>query len=377
VEKTIRERYKKQYGDTKDEKGGSRIGLHGGEALILSKPLIERFLKLSFELSGRSSIQTNGYMIDDDIIEMFKKYKTGVGISIDGPWPCNEYRGVGSAEERKKQTAQILKNIDRLKREGVGVSVIAVIHKKNALGDRREILKNWVMELNNKRISGRLNPCCCGKEDIDLTPEEAADFYSDMFHFLLRNGIGGWSPWKDMINSLLQKSPVVCVFKQCDPYSTPSCIPIFNDGGEGVCLRLYTDGKIYLRDERRTELRSNVLRQTDCKDCTWWSHCYGGCIGLSKDFDWRNKDRFCLMYKTVFESIVNALKALQIKKPPQKTPPPTETTKEGPHTDGIEHIDGDNRHLDSKIDGGTEDPHQDHTDGIEHLDGDNRHLDGD
>jgi hypothetical protein len=83
------------------------------------------------------------------------------------------------------------------------------------------------------------------------------------------------------------------------------------------------------------------------------------------------------MYKTVFESIVNALKALQIKKPPQKTPPPTETTKEGPHTDGIEHIDGDNRHLDSKIDGGTEDPHQDHTDGIEHLDGDNRHLDGD
>jgi radical SAM protein with 4Fe4S-binding SPASM domain len=304
---------------------------------------------------------------------MFKKYKTGVGISIDGR---NEFRGTGTIEERKKQTAKILNTINLLREEDVSTSVITVIHKKNALGDRREILKNWILELNNKKIGGRMNPCCCGKEDIDLTPEESADFYSDMFYFLLRNGVGGWSPWKDMINSRLQREPVVCVFKPCDPYSTPSCTPVFDDGGYGVCLRLYTDGKIYQRSDKRTDLRTSVLRQTDCKGCPWWKNCYGGCVGLSIDFDWRNKDRFCLMYKTIFKNIENVLKSLQIK--PKKKPERIEKAQSRgeDHTDGIEHIDGESRHLDSDIDQLWEDfSPNDHQDGIEHIDGDTRYLD--
>jgi len=383
VEKTVRELYKERYGDKKDEKGGARIGLHGGEALFMTKENIEGFLKLSHELSGRSSIQTNAYLIDDDIIEMFKKYKTGVGISIDGPWPCNELRGIGTKEERKKQTEIVLRNIDRLQKEGINVSIIAVIHKKNALGDRREIMKNWIVELNNRKISGRFNPCCCDNKDIDLTPEEAADFYSDMFYFLLRNGISGWSPWKDMTNSLLRRESVVCVFKECDPYHTPSCIPVFEDGSYGVCLRIYSDGKTYLRSNRKTNLRTTVLSQTDCKDCPWWTNCYGGCLGLGKDFDWRNKDRFCLMYKTIFGNIANALKALRIEPKKTESGQPKKRTRPrvGGHPDGFTYTDGDTRYTDSDMkflwedDPQRDDDHLDHQDGIEHLDGGRRYLD--
>lgn len=379
IEKTIREQFAKAHKGKKEDIRGTPIGLHGGEPLFMGKEFVERFLALCFELTGKSAIQTNGYLIDDDYVEMFKKYKTGVGISIDGPWPCNELRGTGTLEERKTQTEKILRIIDRLKEAEVRVSLIAVIHKKNALGDRREIMKNWIVELSNKKIGGRFNPCCCGDEDIDLTPEESADFYSDMFYFMLRSGVGGWSPWKDMINSLLQREPVVCVYKSCDPYFTPSCTPVLGDGSCGVCLRLYTDGKTYLRDEYKTDIRDNVLLQTGCKDCRWWKNCYGGCIGLSIDFDWRNKDRYCLMYKTVFENIVNALKCLQIK-PPKKTEKEKSRPSGGGHWDGFEHIDGDERHLDSNTGHVWEDDPRSkvggHWDGVEHLDGENRHLDG-
>ena len=132
----------------------STICLHGGEPTTLPKDKIERILKKGFEIAGKTSIQTNGYLIDDDHIELFKKYKTGVGLSVDGPWPLNEFRGKGDKKKRKRQTKKILKNLDKMKEAGIGVSVIAVIHKANGTGDRIEVMKRWVKELHDKGISG-------------------------------------------------------------------------------------------------------------------------------------------------------------------------------------------------------------------------------
>ncbi|MHA1288238.1 MAG: radical SAM protein [Candidatus Thorarchaeota archaeon] len=361
---------------------GPTIGLHGGEPTLLPKSEIERFLKLSCELNGYSSIQTNGYLIDDDMIELFRKYNTGVGISIDGPWPLNELRGVGDSQQRKKQTTKILKIIDKLrktklpekywgkdkdgkpKESYIRVSVIAVLHKKNALGDRRETIKQWVKGLHEKNIRGRLNPCCCGDPEIDLTPEEAAEAYSDLFDFMIENGIYGFSPFRDIINTLKGNSNVVCVFRECDPYCTPSAISVLHDGNTGVCLRLHMDTKSYLRNEPMRRTRSDVLKQSDCKDCKWWNHCYGGCCGLAIDWDWRNKDRYCLMYKTLFEKATNALKFFGIKGKSRNIRKTQENQR-------FEHIDGDVRHIDSDLGS------QEHWDGSEHLDGNLRHLDSD
>ncbi len=352
---------------------GPTIGLHGGEPTMLPKSAIERFLKLSHELNGNSSIQTNGYLIDDDMIEMFKKYNTGVGISIDGPWPLNELRGFGDVQQRKKQTAKILKTIDKLtktklpekywskdkdgnsKESFIRVSVIAVIHKKNALGDRLETLKQWVKTLHEKRIYGRLNPCCSNNPNIDLTPEEAAETYSDLFDFLVENGIDSFSPFKDINNSIRGESEVVCVYKECDPYCTPSAQTVMKDGSVGVCLRLHQDGKQYPRHEPMKCTRGDVLRQSDCKDCDWWENCHGGCIGLAVDFDWRNRDRHCLMYKTLFEKTKNMLKFMRIrpkqkKSPPRGGPPPSGGGGGGgDHWDGFTHVDGDWKHIDSDV----------------------------
>ena len=76
--------FKEQLKYSKNEHCGNSICAHGGEPLILPKQELEKILKFAFDKTGQSSIQTNGTLIDDDHILMFKRYKTGVGISIDG-----------------------------------------------------------------------------------------------------------------------------------------------------------------------------------------------------------------------------------------------------------------------------------------------------
>src|SRR5690606_5367531 len=60
--------------------------LHGGEALTAGHKVVETLMRKAYELAGCTNIQTYGYLIDDKYIEIFKKYKASVGISIDGPW---------------------------------------------------------------------------------------------------------------------------------------------------------------------------------------------------------------------------------------------------------------------------------------------------
>lgn len=336
-----------------------QITIHGGEPLAIPIDDLEKLFKTSFEINKRSSIQTNGYLITEKHIELFKKYKTGVGVSIDGDFPCNELRGKGTPKQRKKQTKKTLQNIKRLQAEKIPVSIISVMHKKNAVGLRKELFKQFLLNMSKSGITGRLNPCC--DPEFGLTQDEAIDFYTDMIDFMVENNIRHWSPFRDIINLLKGNGNSVCVFKDCDPYCTQSAYSLLADGQEGVCLRLYTDGQVYSRDTKEYNTRSQILKQSDCKDCKWWKYCKGGCSGLSIDDDWRNKDRYCKVYIACFEKISKMLKFLEIK--PTKKP-----SKPKPYKGGFEHNDSGVRHIDS-------DAAPQHNDGIEHIDSGVRHID--
>ena len=331
------------------------VVVHGGEPTTYPIDMFEYLLKLSFELTGKSSIQTNGYNITDEMVPLFKKYKTNIGFSIDGPWPLNENRGIGSVKERKRQTRTVLNNMEKLRTEGIKTSVIVVIHKQNTTGIRIEILKQWVKELSINGVYGRLNICCSGNPKFDLSIEEAISVYDELFDFMLQEGIKGWSPFRDMINALNGSGEYVCVYKDCDPLCTTAAKTILKDGGVGVCLRIYQDGKMYRRDNKPSNIRSDLLNQTDCKGCEWWKYCKGGCSGLSTDFDWRNKDRYCEVYKYLFKRISDAKKTLEtIENRPQKKEEPKKgdpsdskvSPTGGDYTDGSKHWDGPLIHFD-------------------------------
>jgi len=66
--------------------------LFGGEPLVLPERDLERLWRWGFEKFGHNGVQTNGTLINDSHIRMFKQYRVHVAISEDGPGDLNDAR---------------------------------------------------------------------------------------------------------------------------------------------------------------------------------------------------------------------------------------------------------------------------------------------
>lgn len=323
----------------------SEVVLHGGEPLYWNRDKVDNLLSILASRGFHFNIQTNGFYLDQSI-DLIKKYNIGVGISIDGYGNCNKFRA------DLKTTNKILKNIDLALENKINVSIISVIHKANGLKDTRDLMKQFILDMSNKGINGRLNPCLIEDKEIMLTVEELTDFYTDMLDYMIENGIYGWSPFKDMQNAMLGKSEVVCVFTGCDPYRTVAGTALSGSGLITVCHKFHKE--LILNDLKFHSTRLTILRSTDCKDCKYWAWCYGGCPADSINNDWRNKSRWCEVYKALFRKYENLYKHLGMKLDyNDKRYGSCEDNKctnaiEG-HTDGIKHTDGEILHLDSDM----------------------------
>ncbi len=269
------------------------ICLHGGEILCLPKNDVEALLKKAYDICGSSSIQTNATQIDDDFIKLFKKYNTSVGVSWDGPGDLSSFRPGTEDTERKMKWM-----LD----EGISVSNIIIVSKANAgTPDKIKRLKEWLLELKRLNIKGRINPCTnsLGQE---LEMESMKEFYLDMIDFMIENELT-WSPFSDVINGL-KKASRVCVFTQCDIYSTPSATVILGDGTVTNCMRTNNEF-VTVRDEKPYNTRNEILHQVPqehggCKGCDFFESCYGGCPTTAIDGDWRNRTYLCPLWKVMF-----------------------------------------------------------------------------
>lgn len=309
--------------ERKDADGIGTPTLHGGDPLMIPKPDVEKLLAKMYELHGASGVQTHGVTIDDDHIEMFKKYKTHVGISIDGPWPLNKLRVAGNGRSTKETTERTLRNIRRLRDEGISVGIICVLHRANALPEPRKRLKEWLLELKEIGINGgRLNLCIIDdpilKAKQELTEEEAADAYRDLAEFTLIEHDGlFWQPFRDVVDNLLGNGLGTCIFHPCSYYQADGERVIMGDGSLANCLKTAKTGYAYLRepDQQKDYARYNILPQIPyedggCKGCRYWRICYGVCPAEGIDGDWRNRSRFCKAYYAVYEVAEKALKRL-------------------------------------------------------------------
>lgn len=78
------------------------VVLHGGEPLLLGKRKLFELLQSLREVLADTypiSIQTNGILISDEILDICSKFKTSVAVSIDGPEHVHDRFRVGHAKE--------------------------------------------------------------------------------------------------------------------------------------------------------------------------------------------------------------------------------------------------------------------------------------
>lgn len=285
-----------------EEFKNNRMTLHGGEPLVLPKKDVDKFLKKIVKLTGQSGIQTNGTLIDDDYIKMFKKYKTHVGISYDGPEELSDFR---------PGTAHIDKVIKKLTEQGISVSTIMVISKANAGTDKRlKKLKDYILSLEKIKVCGRLNPCL-GAPAYELSEKRLIKVYLELAKFCLENNLK-WSPFVDIVRGLQGKTRV-CTFMGCDAFHTSSATVIAGDGTVTNCMRTNQESLLLTRHPAERNTRSEILKEIaqefgGCKGCEYWTACYGGCPSGAINSDWRNRTYLCSLWKILFQYFENILR---------------------------------------------------------------------
>jgi uncharacterized protein len=289
---------------------GNGLGLHGGEALMVKIRDLERLLKVIYQLCGETepsphtSIVTNASLITDSHIRLFKKYKTSVNISCDGPPELNILRGPDPSDPGKTSdyNDMVQNKIRRLKDEDIHVSIMCIIHTENA-GDQEKLdrLKRWLNELKSIGITGgRINPMYAEpwSKQYELSNDQLAEAYRQMVDFTVDSGTR-WYPFREMIDNICGLSCSPCIFGKCDVFKT-NTLAILPDGTLTNCDRTFKYG-IHSRssdDMPKSEARYEILQLDQCAGCEYWTICGGGCPTEGEP-DWRDKTRFCdAIYET-------------------------------------------------------------------------------
>ena len=292
---------------------GAHFSLFGGEALLTPKSDLEKIFSYGYENYGGNGIQTNGVLIDDDHIDIFKRYKVHVGFSFDGPGRLNDLRWAGTLEATREATEKTISNVERVTKAGLSAGAILTLHKVNVgTAERLEEFKSflrWLDEIGLESI--RLHDL---EVDNDLTarkhqlsPERTTEVFLDLAELAKELGSLQVDVFTDILNLLKgDDTKATCTWKACDPYTTEAVQGIQADGTASNCGRTNKEGINWLKADREGYERNVVLYQTPheyggCKECRFWSLCKGQCPGEGVNGDWRNRSDSCPTWFALFE----------------------------------------------------------------------------
>ena len=281
----------------------------GGEPLLAPIEHLEEVWKFGFEKYGKNGVQTNGTLITDQHIDLFKRYNVQVGISVDGPGLHNSLRICGP--DTLDATTKTLRAIEILCREGLVPSIIITLHRENALDDRFLELLTWFNDLEAQGVR-YINLHILEREknqgNFALTEKE------NIQAFL---GIYLWSksskmivePFDDIKRLLTERNPnVSCIWNHCDPVTTAAVQGVSPDGSRSNCGRTNKDGVNWVKGDTPGFERYLLLRQTPqvvggCAGCKYFIFCKGQWPGTAIDGDWRNRTADCRTWYALFERI--------------------------------------------------------------------------
>lgn len=297
---------------------GGPFHLFGGEPLLMREEDMEKMFRWGNRQYGENGIQTNGVLLNDNHIRMFKKYKVTVGLSVDGPGELNDVRWAGTLEKTRDATEKSLRAIERLVDAGIYPGIMVQITRCNCSPERLLRMYEWVRELDRLGIgSARLHILEIENEAVrqkyGLSVEENIKI---LFGFMelekelqnLRFDMTG-----DMKDLLLGKdSEAPCVWRACDAYYTDAVHGVDGNGDRHNCGLTDKEGINFQKPEYQGYERYIALYHTPqeyggCKDCRFFLVCKGQCPGTAIDRDWRNKTEYCEVWKRLFTHLEKTL----------------------------------------------------------------------
>ena len=294
------------------ERAGSNFTIFGGEPLLIPDHVLEELWAFGLQRFGSNGIQTNGTLINDAHVRMFKQYGVQVGISVDGPGELNDVRWAGSLESTREATAKTHAAIERLIREGLTPSLIVTLHRNNATADKLSRMLDWFRYLDTLGVTSvrlhdlEIESAAVGTK-YGLTPDE------QMSAFLAFAAVESelrqlrFDVFSDIRKMLLaQDQSTTCIWNGCDPYNTRAVQGVEGHGQRSNCGRTNKDGIDFVKADREGFERYLALYHAPqetggCHDCRFFLMCKGHCPGGAIDGDWRNRSSKCDLWKSLFE----------------------------------------------------------------------------
>lgn len=270
------------------EKENYRFTLFGGEPLLMPIKDLEEIWRWGLEKFGSNSVQTNGTLITEAHLDLFKKYQVSVGMSMDGPDELNDSRWAGTLEKTRAATKNSQAAIEALCATGRPPSLIVTLYRGNAVGDRLPRLKGWLAQLDRQGVKhARLHLLEIEDADVRaqqaLTDDENVTALLDLMAF--QDSLTGmrFDLFADMVNLLLGRDDSVsCIWSACDPYTTRAVRGVNGVGDNVNCGRTNKDGVDFGKAdvegfERQLVLHETPYEQGGCKDCRFFAQCKGQC----------------------------------------------------------------------------------------------------
>lgn len=298
---------------------GKDFTLHGGEPLLMPIEDLEEIWRWGLARYGKNGIQTNGALITDEHIRLFRAYKVQVGISMDGPDALNDARWAGSLERTRKITARSQAALERCLAEGIETSLIITLHRMNANPDVLARLQAWIKDLATLGLRwARLHVMevdhALVQSNLNLPDAETIQAMIQMEAFERElHGAIQFDVFTDLRKLLLGKdNDVTCIWAACDPLTTKAVSGIDGTGERTNCGRTNKDGIGWRKADRPGYERYAALYHTPqeyggCQGCRFFFACKGTCPGTAIDGDWRNRSAQCGIWMALFEHVEQQL----------------------------------------------------------------------
>jgi uncharacterized protein len=297
---------------------GGGFAMFGGEPLLVREADLDELWSWGYSQFGHNAIQTNGTLINDEHVRMFKAYKVSVGISLDGPAELNDVRWHGTLEKTREATTKSHDAVRRLCQEGIPPSLIVTLHRGNASAETLPRLYAWIRELDEMGVqSVRLHLMESESEPIRVkyalsTAENIAALlgFAELEKNLSRLTFDLFSDMRHML--IGEDQLTACIWNACDPYTTPAVRGVEGHGERSNCGRTNKDGIDFgkgsaLGFERYLALYHTPQEANGCAGCRFFLMCKGQCPGTSINGDWRNRSEHCEVWKAVYKQLESDL----------------------------------------------------------------------
>ena len=294
------------------EREGRRFTLFGGEPLLVPEHDLAELWSWGLIKFGGNGIQTNGSLINERHITMFKRYRVSVGISIDGPGEMNDIRWAGSLEATRQTTERTETAIRRLCEERIYPSLIITLHRANATEEKLPLLLAWLRSLEKLGVrSVRLHilevDSPAVREMYTLSEKESLGAFLYFAEVESSFSTLRFDVFEDMRRLLLGKdNSTTCIWNACDQYTTAAVRGVEGNGQSSNCGRTNKDGIDYVKGsvpgyERYIALHETPYEHGGCKSCRFFLMCKGQCPGTAMNNDWRNRSEHCRVWMALFE----------------------------------------------------------------------------